>query len=289
MGVRLEGCSSSVSAAIGTTAAVMAAGSPAMKTLHVLDAPLLVTTYDELAAHCCQWARQPRCTSLEFVNTHIVTLMRHDPVFRGVMGSYDHLPPDGMPLVWCLNRRGAGLRDRVYGPTFMRKFLETAPAGSTHYLLGGSAECGARLKELFTQRNPGLKFVGAFHGRCDAGGRLDGDEERSVTEEINRVSPDFIWVGFGTPKQQAWAARHKPLLRRGVMLTVGFAFEANAGFKPDAPAWMQRLGLTWLFRLASEPLRLGPRYVRYNSLFLWYLIRDGLCGRKAGGGALPRA
>lgn len=247
-----------------------------MKTMHVLGAPLLVTTYDELSGACRDWARLPRCTAVEFVNTHIVTLMRHDPAFRALMASYDHLLPDGMPLVWCLNRLGAGLRDRVYGPTFMRKFLETAPAGSTHYLLGGSAACGVRLKELFTQRNPSFKFVGAFHGRCGLDGCLEGDAERAVTDEINRLSPDFIWVGFGTPKQQAWAARHKPLLRRGVVLTVGFAFDANAGLKPDAPAWMQRLGLTWLFRLASEPLRLGPRYVRFNSLFLFYLLRDGL-------------
>jgi N-acetylglucosaminyldiphosphoundecaprenol N-acetyl-beta-D-mannosaminyltransferase len=247
-----------------------------MKTLLVLGAPLLVTTYDELAGLCLAWARQPRCTAIEFANTHIVTLMRHDPAFRGVMASYDHLLPDGMPLIWCLNRLGAGLRDRVYGPTFMRKFLETAPAGSTHYLLGGLAACGARLKELFTQRNAGLKFVGAFHGRCGLDGRLEGNAGRAVLDELNKLAPDFIWVGFGTPKQQAWAARHKPLLRRGVILTVGFAFDANAGLKPDAPAWMQRIGLTWLFRLASEPLRLGPRYVRFNSMFLYYLLRDGL-------------
>src|SRR3990172_6877022 len=126
-----------------------------MKTLHVLGAPLLVTTYDELTTRCLEWARQPRCTTLEFVNTHIVTLMRHDPAFRAVMRTYDHLLPDGMPLVWCLNRAGAGLRDRVYGPTFMRQFLETVPAEFTHYLLGGSPECGAKLREVFSQANPG--------------------------------------------------------------------------------------------------------------------------------------
>jgi N-acetylglucosaminyldiphosphoundecaprenol N-acetyl-beta-D-mannosaminyltransferase len=60
-----------------------------------------------------------------------------------------------------------------------------------------------------------------------------------------------------------------------VVLTVGFAFDANAGLKPDAPAWMQRGGLTWLYRLVSEPRRLGLRYAKWNSLFLYYLLRDG--------------
>lgn len=253
-----------------------------MQTLHVLGAPLLVTDYDRLAAYCLEWSRGPRCVALEFVNTHIVSMRRHDASFRAILADYDYLLPDGMPLVWCLKQAGAGLKDRVYGPTFMRRFLETAPSGSTHYLLGGSAECGKRLREIFIKRNPGLRFVACFHGRCGEDGVLDGTAETEVVEEINRLSPDFIWVGFGTPKQQAWVYRHKNLIRRGVVLTVGFAFDANAGMKPDAPLWMQRAGLTWLYRLRSEPRRLGQRYFKWNSLFLFYVLRDGLRGRAWG-------
>jgi N-acetylglucosaminyldiphosphoundecaprenol N-acetyl-beta-D-mannosaminyltransferase len=161
----------------------------------------------------------------------------------------------------------------------MRRFLERVPSGFTHYLLGGSADCGTRLRRTFEQLNPGIKFVGAFHGLCHPDGFLENSGDKNVVEEINRLSPDFIWVGFGTPKQQAWIKRHKHLLRRGVILSVGFAFDVNAGLKSDAPLWMQRLGLTWVFRLLSEPRRLGGRYLRYNFLFLWYLLVDGMRGR----------
>jgi N-acetylglucosaminyldiphosphoundecaprenol N-acetyl-beta-D-mannosaminyltransferase len=253
-----------------------------MKKMHVLTAPLLVTDYTELAQACLAWARQPQCRLLEFVNTQIVTMRRHDGEFRDTMDAYDELVPDGMPLVWCLNRAGAKLRDRVYGPTFMRRFLETMPEPTTHYLLGGSEACGARLQEMFTQQNPNVKFIGAYHGWCQADGTLTGAAETEVLAELNRLGPDFIWVGFGTPKQQAWARRHKHLIHRGVVLTVGFAFDANAGMKPDAPAWLQRLGLTWLYRMLSEPRRLFPRYCKWNSLFLYYLLRDGFRGRAWG-------
>ena len=200
---------------------------------------LLVTDYGGLAAECQQWARAPGCLAVEFANTQIITLRRHDPAFRELTSAYDFLLPDGMPLVWCLNRAGAGMRDRVYGPTFMRKFLETVPAGFTHYLLGGSPECGEKLREVFGRVNPGIQFIGAFHGKCNSEGVLEGVAETAVIEEINRLSPDFIWVGLGAPKQQAWTMRHKHLIRRGVILTVGFGFDVNAGLKPDAPAWMQ--------------------------------------------------
>jgi N-acetylglucosaminyldiphosphoundecaprenol N-acetyl-beta-D-mannosaminyltransferase len=250
--------------------------------LHVLGTPLLVTDYDGLAGQCLAWARGPRCIAMDFANTQIVTLRRHDPSFRELTSAYDCFPPDGMPLIWCLNRAGARLRDRVYGPAFMERFLSSVPEGYTHYLLGGSEKCGARLRQIFGQRNPNLNVVGAFHGKCQTDGILEGAAEEQVLADIARLSPDFLWVGFGTPKQQAWVKRHKQMIQRGVILTVGFAFDVNAGLKPDAPPWMQRLGLTWVYRLATEPRRLGPRYLKYNSLFLWYLLWDGLRGRAWG-------
>jgi len=250
-----------------------------MTTIQVLRTPLLVTDYDGLAMQCVEWARNRGCVALDFANTQIVTMRRHDPLFYNLTGAYDYFPPDGMPLVWCLNRAGASLNDRVYGPVFMQRFLKSVPAGMTHYLLGGSEDCGNKLRQKFEQLNPGIKFIGSFHGRCNPDGLLVADTDKEVIAEINRLSPDFIWVGFGTPKQQAWVNQHKHLIRRGVLLSVGFAFDVNAGLKPDAPGWMQRFGLTWVFRLASEPRRLGPRYFRYNFLFLWYLLVDGLRGR----------
>lgn len=239
----------------------------------------MVTDYAGLGEACLDWARSSVTLAVDFVNTQVVVMRRHEPPFRRYMEAFDHFSPDGMPLVWCLNRAGAGLRDRVYGPTFMRRFLETVSGDHTHYLLGGSEECGRRLKERFVKLNPGIRFVGEYHGRCSVEGQLDADGEADVLDEINRLSPDFIWVGFGTPKQQAWVQQYKSRIKRGVILTVGFGFDVNAGMKPDQPLWMQRLGLGWLFRLGSEPGRLFGRYLRYNTLFLWYLVWDGVRGK----------
>jgi N-acetylglucosaminyldiphosphoundecaprenol N-acetyl-beta-D-mannosaminyltransferase len=252
------------------------------RTLNVLGTRLLVTDYVALARRCQDWARQPGCVALDFTNTQTVTMRRHEPEFRALTEAFDHFPPDSTPLRWCLNLAGAGMTDRVYGPTFMRRFFETVPGEFTHYLVGGSAECGTLLREIFTRANPGVRFVGAYHGKCDATGRMDPADETRVLEEINRLAPDFIWLGLGTPKQQAWVHRYKSRIRRGVLLGVGFGFDVNAGLKPDAPAWMQQTGLGWLFRLASEPGRLFGRYLRYNSLFLAYLLWDGVRGRAWG-------
>lgn len=246
--------------------------------ISLMGTPLLTTSYESFGAQLPALVREGRTLAVEFANTQIVVMRRHNPEYRQQSEAFDFFIPDGMPLVWCLNRAGANMRDRVYGPTFMRTFLSSAPE-STHYLLGGSEECGRRLKEKFTAINPRLKFVGSFHGKCNADGILEGAAETQVIEEINRLSPDYIWIGLGAPKQQQWIRRHKNLIRRGAILSVGFAFDVNAGMKPDAPLWMQRYGLTWVFRFWSEPRRLGPRYVRYNALFLFYLLWDGIRGK----------
>jgi N-acetylglucosaminyldiphosphoundecaprenol N-acetyl-beta-D-mannosaminyltransferase len=241
--------------------------------LCVLGTPLQICTYASLIADLQARSRAAQTFAVDFTNTHIVTLRRGDTNFRRITSTVDYFIPDGMPLIWCLNRQGANLRDRVYGPTFMRECVLASPTPFTHYFLGGNDECVSRLQQSFLKQNPNIKIVGARNGY------FKPEDESQIIEEINRLSPDFIWIGLGTPKQQDWVFRNKSKIKRGIVLAVGFAFDVNAGTKPDAPLWMQRCGLTWVHRLASEPMRLGPRYVRNNSQFLFYLFWDSLRGR----------
>jgi N-acetylglucosaminyldiphosphoundecaprenol N-acetyl-beta-D-mannosaminyltransferase len=239
--------------------------------ISVLGTPLQTTTYDELTAKCKSLARCGRPVVVDFTNTQIVTLRRHDPRFRVFESRVDYYIPDGMPLIWCLNWNGARLSDRVYGPTFMRHCVLASSAPITHYFVGGGDEKIQRLQQALLRQNPNLKFVGQANG-------YDSPAE-AIVDEINRASPDFIWVGLGTPKQHVWIYENKIRIKQGVIFGVGFAFDVIAGTKNDAPLWMQKRGLTWAFRLASEPRRLAGRYFKYNSLFLFYLFWDGLRGR----------
>lgn len=245
----------------------------------ILGTPLQKTTYADWTLRCAALTHEPRSTAIEFTNTHIVALRRHDPEFRRMTDDFDFFIPDGMPLIWTLNRQGAEMKDRVYGPTFMRYFIQNAPGPFTHYLAGSTPECGAKLREVIHGWNSTQKVVGSFHGRCQPDGKLPPEEEKHFLEEINRLAPDFVWCCFGAPKQEKWVHHHVRSIRRGVILSVGFAFDVNAGTKKDAPPWMQKHGLTWVYRLCSEPRRLGQRYIKFNSLYLFYLLWDGIRGR----------
>jgi N-acetylglucosaminyldiphosphoundecaprenol N-acetyl-beta-D-mannosaminyltransferase len=64
-----------------------------------------------------------------------------------------------------------------------------------------------------------------------------------------------------------------------VLAGVGAAFDFIAGRKRQAPAWMQRRGLEWLFRLSQDPVRLAPRYLRYNPAFVAAFLRQYISER----------
>lgn len=239
-----------------------------MKFIETLGTPLAVTDYQEFTQCCHALACKAGIWAVDLSNTQVVTMRRHDPEFRRITHQFDFFVPDGMPLIWCMNARGAQLSDRVYGPKFMRHCILQSPAPFTHYLLGGSRDCLERLQSRLRADQPALQIVGSHHGYFQTA------DEEAIVEEINRLSPDFIWVGLGTPKQQDWIHRYKSRIHRGVLFAVGFAFDVNAGSKKDAPEWMQRHGLTWLFRIISEPGRLLRRYIKYNTLFLFYLCLE---------------
>ena len=86
-----------------------------------------------------------------------------------------------------------------------------------------------------------------------------------------KVVPELLSVGLGCPRQEVWAYEFREALQMPV-LAVGAAFAFHAGQLSQAPSWMQRVGLEWLFRFSREPRRLWRRYCYLNPYYLWLLF-----------------
>jgi N-acetylglucosaminyldiphosphoundecaprenol N-acetyl-beta-D-mannosaminyltransferase len=114
------------------------------------------------------------------------------------------------------------------------------------------------------------------------GGTTPGQDEEIVAR-VNRASPDIVWVGLGCPKQELWMAAMRSRLTAPVLIGVGAAFDFHTGRVAQAPRWMMRAGLEWLFRLSREPRRLWHRYLVYNPQFVMLTLLQlaGLRGRAA--------
>ncbi len=233
-------------------------------------------TYQSALEEVCQLASRDAPAAVTASNTHLIATARRDPSFAAVLQKFDLILPDGMPLIRLMNAAGAGLTDRVYGPYFMRFVLRRTPRPWRHFFFGGKPETLAKMVETASVLQPEIEMAGT----CSPPFRewTEADHPRNA-EAIMATRPDFIWVALGGERQERWIIEQRHRFPRGVFLAVGDAFELLAGTRPFAPAWMQRSSLTWLYRLAQDPGRLGRRYLLYNSLFLYYLLIDGLRGR----------
>jgi N-acetylglucosaminyldiphosphoundecaprenol N-acetyl-beta-D-mannosaminyltransferase len=178
--------------------------------------------------------------------------------------------PDGMPLVWWGRRASSSAVSRVYGPDLLRAILTDARHRDTrHFFYGGGPGVMARLLAGTSALNPAARIAGTITPPFRA---LTAAEEDATAAEINAAHPDIVWVGLGCPKQNLWMVRFRPLLEAPIVVGVGAAFDFLAGVKRQAPRWMQRSGLEWLFRLVAEPRRLWRRYLVSNTVFVAHAL-----------------
>jgi N-acetylglucosaminyldiphosphoundecaprenol N-acetyl-beta-D-mannosaminyltransferase len=172
--------------------------------------------------------------------------------------------PDGMPVVWALRLLGQRA-ERVYGPDLMQAVCQRSLAeGWRHYFYGGAEGVPEMLAVALHKKFPGIQVVGTESPPFRS---LTVTEEAAMLQRLNDSGADLVWVGLGSPKQDLWLAEHRAVLTAPVLIAVGAAFDFYAGRVRQAPRWMQRSGLEWLFRLGSEPGRLWRRYLIYNPKF----------------------
>ena len=248
-------------------------------TAEVLGVPLALADYERTMNWIDAIVDGGRRATLSAAAVHLVMVAQEDAATREAVTDVSLVVPDGQPLVWALKALGHDQATRVYGPDLMAKYCErSAQNGKRMYLYGGRNQ-GA-LVELalkLRRRYPGLKIVGGYSPPF----RPLTDEERDwVVEDVNRSKADVVWVGTGQPKQEIWMREMRPLLDAPMLIGVGAAFDFHAGLVPQAPPWMQNLGLEWMFRLSKEPRRLWRRYARYNPRFVAGFARQYAASRR---------
>ncbi len=204
---------------------------------------------------------------------HLVMVAQEDAATRRATQGATLVVPDGQPLVWALRALGHHDATRVYGPELMARYCErSARTGTRMYLYGGRTQ-GAlvQLALNLRRRFPGLVVAGGYSPPFRP---LTAAERDWVAEDVARSRADVVWVGTGQPKQERWMHEMRPLLDAPLLVGVGAAFDFHAGLVPQAPPWMQDVGLEWTYRLAREPRRLWRRYARYNPRFVSAFARQ---------------
>ncbi|MGJ4844452.1 WecB/TagA/CpsF family glycosyltransferase [Leifsonia sp. Le1] len=232
----------------------------------VAGLPICVATRAEAGRLIASTAQAGHGGDVHLVNSYVVALAHQDPEYHRLLSSGAAIFPDGKPLTWVSKVLPGKNLSQVRGPSLFPEMMDTGrETGLRHYLLGNTDEVLAKLITELERRYPGVQIVGSHKSYFRP---LTPQELAAQDADILATKPDIVWVGLGTPLQNAEMRRIARDLGK-VSIGVGIAFDFIAGTKPVAPHFMSRLGIEWLFRLASEPRRLWKRYLIGNAVFCW--------------------
>lgn len=245
----------------------------------ILDVPLAISHYDEVLDWMDAMVAADARGWLTAAAVNLVMSAHDDPPTMKALLGATLAVPDGQPLVWALKLLGHDRATRVYGPDLMELWCaRAATTGTPTYLYGGrSEEALALLTQRLQGRFPGLQIAGGYSPPFRP---LTDQESAEVAARIDESGAKVIWVGTGQPKQELWMSEMRPLLRAPLLVGVGAAFDFHAGIVSQAPAWMQRNGLEWAYRLSREPRRLWRRYASQNPRFIAGFARQCLRERR---------
>jgi len=234
----------------------------AESTTPVLGTLVSVFRFDDAVAHLASLVRARRGVHISAANAYSVTLAERNATVQAIMNDAAMVTTDGMPVVWTLRLLGVRA-DRVHNDDLAFACFHRFPAWK-HYLVGGREGQPEAVRDALRARYPGAQIVG-----CDATPvrPVPPRSTDAIVARIAEARPDIVWVGMGTPAQDIWM--HTAARRGDVpMVGCGSLFDLLTGRTAPTPAWMKRIGLQWLFRLAQEPRRLAKRYLVYNTLFV---------------------
>lgn len=233
---------------------------------NVLGVGISATTIPCTVAAVENWIARGERRYICVTGVHGVLECQRDPRLRRIHNASGLTVPDGMPMVWLSHHAGHREVERVYGPDLMLALCARAAArGYSLFLYGAAPGVADQLASTLERRFPELRVAGTYSPPFRV---LTEDEERALAERFAALRPDITFVGLSTPKQERWMAAHVGLLETRVMIGVGAAFDFHTGRVKQAPVWMRRSGLEWLYRLTREPRRLWRRYVLGNPRFV---------------------
>jgi N-acetylglucosaminyldiphosphoundecaprenol N-acetyl-beta-D-mannosaminyltransferase len=214
-------------------------------------------------------------------NVDICRLARRDPAVRALLAGAALTVADGMPLVWASRVAGDRLPERVAGGSLIYSLTEAAARHQQPvYFLGGAPGVAEQAAAKLSARYPGLIVAGT--DAPPVGFESDPAQIAAIRARLTAARPALVWVGMGCPKQEKLIVQLTPALPGTWFVGCGAAIAYAAQVLPRAPYWMRQAGLSWLFRLLSEPRRLFRRYLINDAPFALRLLSGVALARLTG-------
>lgn len=238
----------------------------------VVNAPSRAGLLDEIEARMAAG----RGFSVATLNLDHVVKLRRDPAFARAYAAMSHVTADGHPIVWLSRLAGQPLELATGADLVHPVAAAAARTGTAAALFGSTAATLAQAAAALERRHLGFRAVARI--APPMGFDPEGPEADAAIEAIDASGAGVTFLAFGAPKQEIFAARAQARLPHVGFLSIGAALDFVAGTQARAPALVRAAAAEWLWRLVSDPRRLGRRYADCLAV-LPGLAREALTAR----------
>lgn len=241
--------------------------------VRILNAEFDAFTREQTVDHLITAVRNKQRGWLCTVNVAILMMMRDNPALQHFIERAKWVVADGQPLIWAAPIFRGRLPQRVTGIELIDALVERAEKeGYRIYLLGAKQDIVDIVAVRLKQRYRDVNICGATDGYFTL------EEATLRADAIRKSGAHILFVGMGVPNQEKFIEEQWERLGVNVAIGVGGSFDVIAGLRKRAPAFIQRIGMEWFFRLVQEPRRMWKRYLTTNTRFL-YLISKAAISR----------
>lgn len=202
---------------------------------------------------------------------NIVNAYRNSDLLKEAINLSAISLPDGRPISLLAGFKGISGIDRVAGFDFMSALFKVSEKNNIrHFFLGDSEETLQKLK-ILVQSKFNVPVAGVYSPPF---GKWNDSINADVIHRVNSSGADIIWVSLGGGRQEIWMMENYRSLSKGVMVGIGAGLRFFTGQIRRAPAFMQRAGLEWLYRLLQQPGKMAGRYASTLPCFALYSIQE---------------
>lgn len=249
---------------------------------------IAITTHNlESAVHdVIQLAKSGTPSCVFTLNLDHAVKLQRDAKFREAYANADVVTADGWPIAWIARRQDPTVTRTTGADLFIPLAIAAAEQHVPVFLFGTSPGVIARVGDDLSLNTEGaIDIVGSLSpsGKFDP----EGPEADAAIEKIRRTGARLCFVALGAPKQEVFSMRARQQGLNCTMVCVGAALDFVAGEQVRAPEFMRDNGLEWVWRLGTNPRRLGKRYAESAAMFAYLLATEPF--RQRGNSTTPRA
>lgn len=210
--------------------------------------------------------KSPTQARIFSINVHGANMAKQLPRFQKLMMDADTMICDGVGVQLASRfLPGTMIGQRYAAGDYMPALLERlAQENLTAYFLAGEPGVAERALANLAKKVPHHTVLGCHHGYI----LNDKQLENQVINEINRLQPDILFIGFGMPLQEYWIDDNRHRLNVKALFPFGATLDYLSGKVQRCPTWLGNWGLEWLFRFCREPGRMFERYIIGNPQFM---------------------